>query len=608
MIENSIENNFPKNENVDGISLKELNESFENNTDDGVSLEELYQGFEEWTINIKNNLIEGIIGDLPVSVMQILAEHGLLDNIADLDPNAFVQVDNSKWQQIDVKVIPPESISELPEVFVNNMSQEQFSNFSGEQIQSLTPTQVDGLSPEQLSSFGEYVSNLNDSATKILSPEQLQGLAENGTLQYINPNMVNSQSLEGWNNYSKLPPEYISYIPNEEFKTINVSSFTMEQINSLSLEQFQNIPITNLTPEQLSGLSKELTLTLSATDVQNLAAKGTLSNIDPETIAPESLKGLSDYSILPAQYIQYIPVDEFKNIDISNFSKEQIMGITKEQLDKLPLAETIKTYSKYFPEYDWENIKKDASVGAIIGGVLGLGIGFFTGGPIGAFYGLFEGSAIGGTGGGIAEGANQTAVFNGASETDGNIIETAVDMATGAVGVKVVEIGLEQVAKHSDGLLEAIKGIGKQEITQLPTLNSKLDGLKHEVTDIPFEKRIVDTPNGKVEGVWAKFDSLYDYRIPKETFDSDGILRWSDAKQFKNAIENLFINIEKNPKLAENFTSEQREQIGLGITPKEFTWHHKEDTGILQLVDSSIHDKTAHTGGAKLWTARHENT
>jgi hypothetical protein len=341
---------------------------------------------------------------------------------------------------------------------------------------------------------------------------------------------------------------------------------------------------------------------------------------DIEVLVPEfkGLSGWDDYSSLPPEFIKYIPVEDFKNIDVSTFSKDQILGITKEQLDMLPMDQTIKTYSKYFPEYDWNNIKVDAingaTVGAAIGGVLGAGTGFLVGGPLGAYLGgtqgAIEGATLGGAGSAIGEGARQTAIHNGASENVADAIEIVMDVVAGAGISKVAMFGKEgikQIEKHGDNLLEAIKNIGKQDVTEIPTINSKLAGLKHEVTDIPFEKKIVDTPQGKVEGVFAKFNSIYDCHIPKESFDKDGILRWSDGKQFKFAVSDLAKNIENDLQLASHFTTEQKELIKAGITPKEFTWHHNEETGILQLVDATIHDQTAHTGGAKLWTSRHEN-
>lgn len=38
-----------------------------------------------------------------------------------------------------------------------------------------------------------------------------------------------------------------------------------------------------------------------------------------------------------------------------------------------------------------------------------------------------------------------------------------------------------------------------------------------------------------------------------------------------------------------------------GETPERFTWHHHQDVGRMQLVDYTIHRKTGHTGGYKIW-------
>jgi len=36
---------------------------------------------------------------------------------------------------------------------------------------------------------------------------------------------------------------------------------------------------------------------------------------------------------------------------------------------------------------------------------------------------------------------------------------------------------------------------------------------------------------------------------------------------------------------------------GLKETPENYTWHHQQDPGLMQLVESGPHAKTGHTGG-----------
>lgn len=40
---------------------------------------------------------------------------------------------------------------------------------------------------------------------------------------------------------------------------------------------------------------------------------------------------------------------------------------------------------------------------------------------------------------------------------------------------------------------------------------------------------------------------------------------------------------------------------GYTQTPKGYTWHHHQETGKMQLVNSRIHQETGHTGGFSLW-------
>ena len=58
--------------------------------------------------------------------------------------------------------------------------------------------------------------------------------------------------------------------------------------------------------------------------------------------------------------------------------------------------------------------------------------------------------------------------------------------------------------------------------------------------------------------------------------------------------------------LRKNFTEEQLADIANGILPEGFTWHHNEQEGLMQLVDTMIHDQTGHTGGMSIWGSGHK--
>ena len=138
------------------------------------------------------------------------------------------------------------------------------------------------------------------------------------------------------------------------------------------------------------------------------------------------------------------------------------------------------------------------------------------------------------------------------------------------------------------------------------TRNESLENDKHPITGVPFERKIVELPNGeKVEGVFPKFDSLFDAKISEDMYLK------SDETQFKECNKQLAKAIEDNPELKKKFSSEQIEQIYEGISdgtaPDGYVWHHDAETGKLQLVDFETHSRTGHTGGRSIWGGGSEN-
>lgn len=137
---------------------------------------------------------------------------------------------------------------------------------------------------------------------------------------------------------------------------------------------------------------------------------------------------------------------------------------------------------------------------------------------------------------------------------------------------------------------------------EIHTRNESLEGDRHPITGVPFERRTVqDNEGNDVTGVFPVFDSEYDSYLPENLYQSTDKEQFSDCnKQLKDAIEN-------DPEFAKKFSSEQLEQIKNFDTPDGYTWHHNEETGKMQLVDSDIHAKTGHTGGKTIWGGGNEN-
>ena len=137
---------------------------------------------------------------------------------------------------------------------------------------------------------------------------------------------------------------------------------------------------------------------------------------------------------------------------------------------------------------------------------------------------------------------------------------------------------------------------------EIHTRNESLEGDRHPITGVPFERKTVEDSDGnEVTGVFPEFDSDFDAQLPEDLYEA------SDKEQFAECNKQLKEAVEKDPELAKRFTPEQLEQIKNGDTPDGHTWHHNEEKGKMQLVDSDIHAKTGHTGGKTIWGGGNEN-
>ncbi len=137
---------------------------------------------------------------------------------------------------------------------------------------------------------------------------------------------------------------------------------------------------------------------------------------------------------------------------------------------------------------------------------------------------------------------------------------------------------------------------------EINTRNESLEGGRHPITGVPFERKTVEDSDGnEVTGVFPEFNSTFDTKLPENLYQA------SDKEQFADCNNQLKETVEKDPELAKKFTPEQLEQIKNGDTPDGYTWHHNEERGKMQLVDSDVHAKTGHTGGKTIWGGGNEN-
>ncbi|GIP45116.1 hypothetical protein J45TS6_35750 [Paenibacillus sp. J45TS6] len=168
----------------------------------------------------------------------------------------------------------------------------------------------------------------------------------------------------------------------------------------------------------------------------------------------------------------------------------------------------------------------------------------------------------------------------------------------------------EEVSKVSSDVPSFAKDLKPSSITTfdeaneplyLKTRNEGLDGERHPETNIPFQEKVILTSEGTFTGVFPEFPVTYEMELDESLYLE------SDAKQFKIATQSLNEAISSNPDLKANFDERQIEQINNGKVPEGYVWHHNEEPGMMQLVERSLHENTAHTGGRSIWGGGSDN-
>jgi hypothetical protein len=71
------------------------------------------------------------------------------------------------------------------------------------------------------------------------------------------------------------------------------------------------------------------------------------------------------------------------------------------------------------------------------------------------------------------------------------------------------------------------------------------------------------------------------------------------AMKFENGNSSVVIQAGLSPKA--DFAAANK-AAGLAKKPKGFTWHHHEDTGVMQLIPTDLHKAVGHTGGWVIWS------
>lgn len=91
------------------------------------------------------------------------------------------------------------------------------------------------------------------------------------------------------------------------------------------------------------------------------------------------------------------------------------------------------------------------------------------------------------------------------------------------------------------------------------------------------------------------FKSYYTVKLNRKDFKE------SRERHFYIANRTLYKDKSPNSRIKAKLRRKQIKQLSQGCTPDGYTWHHHQDTGVLQLVDEKIHAKTWHYGGYSIW-------
>lgn len=161
---------------------------------------------------------------------------------------------------------------------------------------------------------------------------------------------------------------------------------------------------------------------------------------------------------------------------------------------------------------------------------------------------------------------------------------------------KLKEIGM------SDNNIEKCR-VDENGLCHLKTINERLEGTNHPITGVQYERKQIDINGVQGEGVFPKFDSVFSCMLDEDN------LQGSDMEQFSDCMKKLREAVDSDPELASKFSVRQLEQIHdtSETNVSGYTWHHNEQAGKMELVKTSDHGPSNHTGGKSIWGGGQEN-
>ena len=176
------------------------------------------------------------------------------------------------------------------------------------------------------------------------------------------------------------------------------------------------------------------------------------------------------------------------------------------------------------------------------------------------------------------------------------VIETAVAAVVETAAEAAEATAVEGVSVSGAAELSETLSAIQKEIPQ-EVIGERVDALLQDEAfraEILYEPRLADL---KEQGLIPDFSEhcQFEATLPEDLYLD------SDYQQFKYCNEQLRQAYENGTLDTERFKDGQLEQIRNGDKPEGYTWHHHEEPGRMQLVDSEIHAETRHVGGRYLW-------
>lgn len=133
--------------------------------------------------------------------------------------------------------------------------------------------------------------------------------------------------------------------------------------------------------------------------------------------------------------------------------------------------------------------------------------------------------------------------------------------------------------------------------TEIQAINAGYEGDVHPVSGVPFDRAEIHYNDQIISEVFPVFPETFTAQISEAHYLNNDQMHFQEANaQFAAAIQSNFA-------LASELGLSDMDLGNLqqGVTPQGYTWHHHEQPGQLQLVDSELHGQTAHTGGRFIW-------